>query len=135
MIAVGVMLLPIAVAAQIGGARTWQVRNVLTRIETRTDTFRREVDAALVRSQINTTAREDRFSDFIAAFETATDSLRRNFDTNRNVDTEVNEVLTRAAFINRFMTRNRVSSRAQMEWSSLRADLNTLARLYSVTWD
>jgi hypothetical protein len=128
--------LPIAIAAQIGGVRTYQVRPVLTRIETRTDTFRREVETALDRSQINTTVREDRIADFISEFERATDSLRRNFDSNpRNVNSDVNEVLTRATFINRFMSRNRLTSRAQMEWSSLRTDLNTLARLYSVTWD
>jgi hypothetical protein len=134
--ALGVMLLPIAIAAQIGGVRTYQVRPVLTRIETRTDTFRREVETALDRSQINTTAREDRIADFISEFERATDSLKRNFDSNpRNVNSDVNEVLTRATFINRFMSRNRLTPRAQMEWSSLRTDLNTLARLYSVTWD
>jgi hypothetical protein len=133
--AVSMMLMPIAIAAQIGGVRTSQVRNVLTRIETRTDAFRREVEVALNRSPLNSTAREDRISDFIGDFENATDSLRRNFDSNRNVDNEVNEVLTRAVFINRFMARNRLTPRAQLEWSSLRADLNTLARYYSVTWD
>jgi hypothetical protein len=133
--ALGVMLLPIAVAAQIGGFRNSQVRNVLSRIETRTDTFRREVETALDRSPLNTTAREDRIAEFITEFENATDSLRRNFNANQNVSSEVNEVLTRASFINRFMTRNRLTTRAQFEWTSLRSDLNTLARLYSVTWD
>ena len=128
-------LLPLGALAQIGGPRPAQVRSVLTRIETRTDSFRREVDNSLSRTPLNSTAREDRISDFINDFETATDSLSRNFNSNRNIDADVNEVLSRAAFINRFMTRNRLSSRAQMEWSSLRSDLDTLARYYAVTWD
>jgi len=129
------LLFPVAAAAQIGGVRDRQVRTLLARIETRTDTFRREVDLSLNRSPLNSTNREDRISDFVGDFETATDALRRGFDTNRNVDNEVNEVLNRAVFINRFMTRNRLSYRAQSEWSALRTDLDTLARLYSVSWN
>ncbi|HVF30497.1 MAG TPA: hypothetical protein VNA22_05980 [Pyrinomonadaceae bacterium] len=128
-------VLPLGALAQIGGVRAMQMRTLLTRIETRTDTFRREVDASLNRTPLSSTAREDRISDFINDFETATDSLRRNYDVNRNVSTEVNDVLSRALFINRFMSRNRLSSRANMEWSSLRADLDTLARYYSVSWN
>jgi hypothetical protein len=129
------LLFPVAAAAQIGGYRDRQVRTLLARIETRTDTFRREVDLSLNRSPLNSTSREDRISDFVGAFETATDALRRGFDENRNVDGEVTEVLNRAVFINRFMARNRLSFRAQNEWSALRTDLNTLARLYSVRWN
>jgi hypothetical protein len=129
------LLFPVAAAAQIGGVRDRQVRTLLARIETRTDTFRREVDLSLNRSPLNSTNREDRISDFVGDFETATDALRRGFDTNRNVDNEVNEVLNRAVFINRFMTRNRLGYRAQSEWSALRTDLDTLARLYSVSWN
>ncbi|MEP7149135.1 MAG: hypothetical protein ABI857_09655 [Acidobacteriota bacterium] len=129
------LLFPIAAAAQIGGARDRQARSLVTRIETRTDTFRREVDLSLDRSPINSTDREDRISDFVAEFETATDALKRSYDSNRNIDNEVNEVLNRALFINRFMTRNRLSYRAQSEWRYVRADLNTLARLYTVSWN
>ena len=123
--------------AQIGGVRPQdrQVRNLLGRIETRTDSFKREIDLSLSRSPINGTSREDRIAEFITDFEASTDSLRRNFDANQNVSGEVNDVLTRAAYINRFMSRNRLSVRAQNEWNYLRTDLSSLARIYSVTWD
>src|SRR5687768_12988723 len=123
------VLLPLAAVAQIGGVRDRQVRNLLTRIETRTDTFRREVDISLNRSPLGTTNREDRISDFITEFESATDAMRRGFDTNRNIDSEVNEVLGRALVINRFMARNRLSIRAQTEWNGIRTDLDSLARI------
>jgi hypothetical protein len=129
------MLLPMAANAQINNYRDRQVRNLLARIETRTDTFKREVDLSLDRSPLNSTNREDRISEFVAEFETATDAMRRGFDSNRNVSSEVNEVLNRANFINRFMTRNRLSTRAQSEWSALRTDLDSLARLYTVSWN
>jgi len=129
------VVLPLAAAAQITGVRSAQVRTVLTRIETRTDSFRREVNASLSRTPLNSTAREDRITDFLTDFENATDALRQSFGVNRNVDTQVSEVLNRAAFINRFMSRNRLSTRANTEWSAIRADLDTLARYYSVSWD
>ncbi len=129
------LLLPIAADAQIGGTRDRQGRTLVTRIETRTDSFRRQVDLSLDRSPLNSTNREDRISDFVAEFETATDNLKRSFDDNRNINDEVNEVLNRALFINRFMARNRLNYRAQREWTYLKTDLNTLARLYTVSWN
>ena len=131
-VAMALTVMPLAAAAQI---RTAQVRTILTRIETRTDNFNREVQVALDRSPLNSTAREDRIADFIADFENSTDVLRRNFDTNRNVSTELNDVLDRALFINRFMARNRLTPRAQNQWNLIRTDLNTLARYYSVSWN
>src|SRR5687767_4868633 len=89
------LLLPLSVEAQ-NSARDRQLRSLLARIETRTDTFKREVDLSLIRTPLNSTNREDRISDFMAEFETATDSLRRGFDSNRNVSSEVTEVLNRA---------------------------------------
>jgi type II secretory pathway pseudopilin PulG len=130
-----VVILPLAGYAQFGGANDRQVRNVLTRIETRTDSFRREVDLALNRTPINSSSREDRITDFINYFESATDSLRRNFDARQNVRNDVDDVLNRALFINRFMVRNQLTFRAQNDWTAIRNDLNTLSRLYSVSWN
>jgi hypothetical protein len=134
-LAIGLAAIPLAVAAQIGGVRNAQVRTVLNRIETRTDTFTREVQTALDRSPLNSTAREDRIIDFVTDFENATDSLSRNFNSNRNITDDVNEVMNRALFINRFMARNRLTPRAESEWIRIRNDLNTLARYYSVSWN
>lgn len=136
-IAFAMTFIPLSASAQIGGVGVQgrQVRSLLGRIETRTDTFKREVDLSLGRTPLNSTNREDRIAEFIADFETSTDALRTGFNANQNVSSEVNDVLTRATFINRFMSRNRLSVRAQNEWNLLRTDLNSLSRIYSVTWD
>lgn len=128
-------LLPTLGLAQITGVRTWQVRNVVNRIETRTNTFQREVQLWQDRTPADNTAREERLEDFVRDFENALDSLRQNLTTNRNVSTEVEEVLNRAAFINRFMGRNRLTARAHTDWSAIRADLDTLSRYYAIAWD
>lgn len=112
-----------------------QIDNVLRRIENRTDMFKRDMQTALDQSTVNNTNREDRIADFIRDFETATDALRSRFDARQNVTAEVNEVLNRATFIDRFMNRNQLSARAEADWASLRSDLNTLAGYYSIAWD
>lgn len=114
---------------------TQRIDSLLTRIETRTDVFKRNMDRALDRSKINNTNREDRITDFIANFEVATDALRRQFDARQNVSAEVNEVLNRALFIDRFMNRNRLAANAESDWIALRSDLNTLAGYYGMSWD
>lgn len=130
-----VVVLPLTGYAQFGRTSDTQVRNVLTRIETRTDSLRRQVDLALDRSPLNSTNREDRITDFINDFESSTDSLRRNFDARLDLRNEIDDVLNRALFINRFMARNRLTARAQNDWTAIRNDLNTLSRLYSVSWN
>jgi hypothetical protein len=133
-IAFAMTIMSLTASAQVvGGYRDRQVRDLLGRIETRTDSFKREIDFSINRTPISGTSREDRIADFIAAFETSTDALRRNFASNQNISGDVNDVLSRALFINRFMSRNRLSTRAQSEWNYLRTDLNSLARIFSVT--
>ncbi len=112
-----------------------QIRTLLTRIETNTDSFKNEVDSSLDRSTLNGTNAEDRYSEFIANFETATDALRTGFEARRDVSSEVTEVLTRGRFLDRFVTRNQLSARAESQWTVLRTDLNTLAAYYNVSWN
>lgn len=112
-----------------------QIRTLLTRIETNTDSFKSEIDSSLDRSTLNGTNAEDRYSEFIANFETATDALRSGFDARRDVSTEVTEVLTRGRFLDRFVMRNQLSARAEAQWTTLRTDLDTLAGYYRVTWN
>lgn len=112
-----------------------QIRTLLTRIETNTDSFKSEIDSSLDRSTLNGTNAEDRYSEFIANFETATDALRSGFEDRRDVSSEVSEVLTRGRELDRFMTRNQLSGRAESLWMTLRADLDTLAGYYRVSWN
>lgn len=112
-----------------------QARNVIRRIETRTDTFKNEMNTALDRSRLNDTQREDNVFAYIDGFEAATDRLSTQFNARQPVYDNVNDVLTQAAYIDRFMARNRLANRAENEWTRLRTDLNTLAQLYSISWN
>jgi len=90
-----------------------QVQTLINRIETRTDTFRRQLDRSLDRSAINGTNSEDAINSYIADFERATDSLRGRFDARQSVAADVEEVLNRANFINAFLFQNRLDAEVQ----------------------
>lgn len=123
--------------AQVYGTRVNRrdMNDLLVRIDTKTDTFKRMVQSDMDRSTLNNTNREDRITDFVANFETAKDALQSSFNSRQNVGTEVQEVLNRAAAIDRFMTRNNLSYQVENQWISLRADLDTLARYNNVSWN
>ncbi len=139
LVAIGLIML-IGAATQIDaqirqrGTNT-QIRTLLSRIETKTDAFKRSADRSLDRGRINNTNREDEISRYIADFETATDALKRGFNSRANVSSETTEVLNRATVIDAFVRRNRLSTTTERQWNSLRTDLNTLARYYNTAWN
>jgi hypothetical protein len=113
-----------------------QVETVLRRIETRTDTFRTILDRALDRSRLDDTNREENINEFVKDFENSTDELRRKFDGRTSVDTDVSNVLVRAARIDDFMRRNLRNNRVvQNNWSRIRTDLNLLSSYYSLAFN
>ena len=111
------------------------VQFLLNRIETRTDTFKRDLDTALDTSQLNNTNAEDMVINYVADFENATDVLKQKFAAKNSVIPDVEDVLNRAAYINQFMKDNRLTATAQRDWTYIRTDLTTLANYYSVRWD
>jgi hypothetical protein len=117
------------------GVSNRQVRQLIASIESRTDVFRASLDRRLDRSRVNNTRTEDNINQFVADFESATDRLRDRVNNRQETEVEVQEVLNRAALIDNFMRSNRVGAQPERDWASLRTDLNTLARLYNVSWN
>jgi len=111
-----------------------EVERILTRIENQTKTFRKSLDRSLDRSRLNGTNREDDINGFIKAFEDQTKRLRDRFKDHKSVAADVQSVLDRAADIDRFMVRQRLSGRAEEDWSALRGNLDELAQAYNVSW-
>ena len=111
-----------------------EVERILNRIENQANNFRRSLDAALDRSRLNGTNREDDINAFIKNFDEQTKRLHDRFDDNKSVAADVEAVLNRAADIDQFMRRQPLSERAQNDWSAVRASLDELATAYNVTW-
>ncbi|MBV8858506.1 MAG: hypothetical protein JOZ02_16350 [Acidobacteria bacterium] len=112
-----------------------RVENALRRVETDSDRFRSSFSAALDRSRWNGTSTEDQLNGYVQNFGTATAALRSRFDSRNAAASDVENVLRQAAFLNDFMMRNRLDMQAMNDWTTLRADLDQLARVYNVTWD
>jgi hypothetical protein len=111
-----------------------EVERILHRIENQATNFRRSLDAALDRSRLDDTNREDDINAFIKNFNEQTKRLHDRFDDRKAVAADVEAVLNSAASIDRFMQRQRLSERAQTDWTTFRASLDDLAQAYNVTW-
>ena len=111
-----------------------EVERILHRIENQANKFRHSLDAALDRSRLNGTNREDDINAFIKNFDEQTKRLHDRFDDHKSVAGDVEAVLNSAASIDQFMRRQHLNERAQNDWSTLRGNLDELAEAYNVTW-
>ena len=111
-----------------------EVERILHRMENQANKFRHSLDAALDRSRLNGTNREDDINAFIKNFDEQTKRLHDRFDDHKSVAADVEAVLNSAASIDQFMRRQQLSERAQNDWSTLRGNLDELAEAYNVTW-
>ena len=111
-----------------------EVEKILHRIENQSTNFRRSLDAALDRSRLNGTNREDDINAFIKSFNEQTKRLHDRFDDHKSVAADVEAVLNSAVAIDQFVYRQRLSGRAENDWTTLRASLDDLAQAYSVSW-
>ncbi|HKQ50988.1 MAG TPA: YMGG-like glycine zipper-containing protein [Pyrinomonadaceae bacterium] len=114
--------------------RNSQVRLLVNRLETRTDAFRNSLANALDQSTIDNTRREDNVNQLTSDFESAVDQLNSRVQSRQFSTADIQLVLDRASPVDRFMRRNRVAGQAEIEWTSIRQDLNQLASLYSLSW-
>jgi hypothetical protein len=112
-----------------------ELRQLIARIDTRASAFRNSMSSALSDSRYSGSNREGRINDLVANFDTAAARLRTNFNSRQSTTADVQEVLNTAGRIDRFMQRNQLDQRAENDWSLLRADLNTLASYYNVSWN
>jgi hypothetical protein len=112
------------------------VEELIHRIETQSDVFRKSLDSALDKSRLDGTRQEDDINSFVKEFYKETKRLHEHFDSHKSTAGDVQTVLNRAAQIDQFMRRNRLKhdKEAQKEWLQLRVNLDELARVYSVNW-
>lgn len=111
-----------------------EIRNLIQRVETRTDSFSRNLENALDRSPINGTARGEELNRNVRDFEYATDQLRTRFESRQATATEARAVLDQAALINRFLLDNRLDAQVAQDWQLVRADLDRLATAFNLGW-
>ena len=109
------------------------IRDVVRRIQTRTDSLQRAAQNA---SDRNTYRVED-LNRLISDFEVSVNQLDRRLGTNRANSSHARAVLDRASSIDNFFVNNRLGSGTLREWQSLRTDVEQLAGYYnlSTSWE
>ena len=105
------------------------VRDVVRRIQTRTDTLQRAVQNAADRNNY----RVDDVDRLILDFESAVNQLDRRLGSRRVTSSDVQGVLDRAALIDNFFVNNRIGAGTRREWQSIRTDLDQLAGYYNLS--
>ena len=108
-----------------------ELGQLIQRIEAGGDTFRSSLTDAFDRSRYDPTRSEGKMNDAVAGFKNASDQLRNHFDARQLVASDVQELLAQATPVDAYMRNNKLTDRAQNDWSTLRSDLEGLASAYN----
>jgi len=115
------------------GTNDSAIRDVVRRIQTRTDSLQRAVQNAADRNNY----RVYDINRMILDFESAANQLDRRLSSRRASTADAQTLLDRGAQIDTFFLNNRLGSGSRREWQAIRADLDQLASYYnlSTSWD
>jgi hypothetical protein len=109
-----------------------ELGQLILRIDTGGAAFRTSLTDAFGESRYDQTRSEGTMNDHVRSFKNATDQLRNQFDARQPVAAYAERLLALATPIDRYMRNNRLTDRAQSDWSTLRSDLNQLASAYNL---
>ncbi len=112
-----------------------QLRQLARRIDNGTNRFSRSLRLALNQSRINGTSEEDEASRNLIALESATNQLSNQINTRRFAESDVRNVLERAAVLNSLMANYNFDSIAERDWTMLKQDLDQLASASNIAWN
>ncbi|HEU5236031.1 MAG TPA: YMGG-like glycine zipper-containing protein [Pyrinomonadaceae bacterium] len=110
-----------------------ELNQLIRRIEAGGDRFRSSLTDAFDRDLYNQTRSEGNMLVAVGDLKNATDQLRNQFDARQPTHEYVERVLARATPIDTYLRDNRLTTRAQNDWASLRSELNTLAGAYNLS--
>src|SRR6185295_3022518 len=111
------------------GANDAAIRDVVRRIQTRTDSLQRAVQNAADRNSY----RVDDIDRLILDFEAAANQLERRLGSRRTGTADAQTLLDRGVQIDNFFVNNRLGGGSRREWQAIRADLDQLASYYNLS--
>ena len=103
-------------------------------LKNRSNQFERRLDRDLDNSRYDDRRREDRINQIAEDFANATENLDREYDGRGDYQQSYDEaqrVLQLGNQLDRAISRARLSSNVQNDWSRIRQDLNVLANAYN----
>jgi hypothetical protein len=114
------------------------LRDAARRLDDRSRDFQRHLDRALDRSRYDGTRREDRINEIAVEFRDAANNLRNRVGDGRDFNRSSNEarrVLQIGSRIDQLISRQRLDSRTQSDWSQIRQDLRVVADIYGLSFN
>ncbi len=109
-------------------------RQAILRIENRANLLRNSVQVWSQRNSSPTYGSSEDINVLVRDFNDSVRRLRDRFDRRQATSADVQAVLDLAASIDDFVRRNQLDARSLNYWSSMRVDLNQLARAYNLSW-
>src|SRR5215510_12759206 len=111
------------------GTNDSAIRDVVRRIQTRTDSLQRAVQNAADRNNY----RVYDINRMILDFESAANQLDRRLTSRRASTADAQALLDRGAQIDTFFLNNRLGGGSRREWQAIRSDLDQLASYYNLS--
>lgn len=111
------------------------VKGYIDRLERSSNTFRRDFDRYMDRSELNGTETEDRYNQLVKDYEDALDRLRSRFNgfqTWWESRSNVQEMLNRAQPVNAMIVNLPFSRNIESQWRAMRSDINVVADTYDL---
>ena len=112
-----------------------QIRSLINQIEVKSNQFKYQLNRAMDYSPVNNSPRENNINQAVSSFENSVNILKQNFSYGRDISRDVQDVLSKANFIERVMRDYRFDWQTENSWKSLKTDLNSLARYYNANSD
>ena len=134
LLALGIFCVNAQAQQQSNRLRDRQVSGILQRLEQSTNRYRNSLNLALVNARIDETRPQNDINSFEPSFSSALDRFKEGFGRHNATASDVQDLLQKAAIVNGFMTRNRLNLQTQNDWTSVRTELNALAKAYDVSW-
>ena len=117
------------------GGRGMDIARVVQDCEERTNQFRVSLRAALDRSALNGTQREDQLNVDAMRLERSMNMVREAWNRERDVGRTrhfVSDAIAVGQDINRTMVRRRLNPGVQRQWDAVRSELNRLAEAFEL---
>jgi hypothetical protein len=110
-----------------------ELTKLIQQIENGGDTFRVSLTGAFFQRPYDRTRSESSMNEALRGFKKATDQVRIRFDARQLVSDDVQRLLDQAQPSKNFMRDNPLTDRARSDWSTLRTNLNLLAKAYNIS--
>jgi hypothetical protein len=112
-----------------------QMRQLGTRIDTRTANFGRNFRQEPNRQNGKNRYARDEALRQLGEFETASAQLRNRLNSRQSTTADARNVLEHAVVLNTYLADNQLGYQTENTWNLLRQDLDQLASAYSIAWN